>query len=506
MSAKSVVEFTTGQPGSGKSYRRCAWLILKRVLNPEDKTINKIWSNYPIMFEPWTDGHGVEQPGLLKMAEDLYGLDEWEVRDKVRVFPPDEVDTWFRYDAKQEPRGPWSYFGENDLHVDGWHIAIDEIHNFCPRGDSKIQTEWNKWLGEIRHEGATIEFITQHPSKVGPAISKHAGIRRQLVTSAGRRDFLFNIPLSDWYNLGTVIGREYRASVWEIEEREVLGKWQVSDQFPFWFDPKYYGCYNTSSASNATGRSGAGGEVKVYQTMTKPAVVKWFLVRNWWRFFYNKTFGMLSFVLFIMFVASNLDTLLPYFKTAMRTKKASAVEADENAAREKLEETQRKELARYEDDQLRREMEKRLQVQNERIEKVVAFADEYDGTDFIVAMTPDHVVFASGQRAVVGDDVRLIDGTILKLVRIEYPRRRVHYDDGSMGWMYNDFGMLSRASKATERSKSVRKYLFAGEVGRLEKSDAGSTGQSEDSGADNDFNGVVGDRGLLPVPGGETQR
>ena len=53
--ARTVIEFTTGQPGSGKSYRRCAWLIVDRVLNPKEPEIDKLWSNYPVMFEPQAD-------------------------------------------------------------------------------------------------------------------------------------------------------------------------------------------------------------------------------------------------------------------------------------------------------------------------------------------------------------------------------------------------------------------------------------------------------------------
>ena len=234
-----VVEFTTGAPGTGKTYRRAGHFIVNELLDPKCPSADRIWCNYPIEFESWTDGHGIEQKGLYAIANEKYGLEEFEVDEKVRVFPKEVVESWLRFDTSSKAIvTPSDFFNDNEIKLDACHIAIDEIHNFCPSADKIAATSWSKWLGEIRHEGATIEFLSQHPSKVSKAIINHAALRRQMVHSGLRRDWWVNIQLEDWYNVGTVIGRKYRPSVWEVEEREVLGKWKVSSQVPFWFRPE----------------------------------------------------------------------------------------------------------------------------------------------------------------------------------------------------------------------------------------------------------------------------
>lgn len=475
----AVIEFTTGPVGSGKSYRRCAYFIVNELLNPKLPSAKGIWCNYPIMFEPWVDAKGVERGGLIQVVLAKYPeMTEEEIRSRVKVFPPEVVESWSRAGkTHRDPViGPWDYFNENEVEKDGWHVAIDEIHNFAPHKDKKARLAWSVWLGEIRHEGVTIEFVTQKPTKVNMAIRDHAEVRRFLVKRSEDTDPYFGIILDDWYQLGTVFGKEYKPSVWQIEQREVMGKWSPRGMpLPFWFDPELFACYNTHSASNATGASGGGAE-KPYELLSKLGLVAWFMRRNWFRFFCNKTVPRLAFVVGLLVFALNMGRIMSFVGKMRGTNPpAAALKAGGNGSppvassvddrgddlgedRNELDANRIAEL-----EALLEAASVELELASERTEAVVEFAQNASGGTFVVGMSDSLVVYANGQRGRVGDTVSDVFGVKREIERIEFDERKVFYFDGGFDLFRPDFGMLERVSKSRSDAAELREYLRTGE-------------------------------------------
>src|SRR5581483_6038793 len=183
---------------------------------------------------------------------------------------------------KDAPYGPWNTFADEDL--SGWHLAIDEIHNYVPKagiGCRRIAAAWSKWLGELRHRGATIEFLSQAPAKVSSAIENEAEIRYELVSSKHRPDPFLGVKMEYWYQLQAKLTGIYRPSCWQQELRNVNGKWTVQEESPFWFDDELFGVYDTWSAPIAGGHKGSTGK-QPYQLYSLPRLLAWFWWSNAW--------------------------------------------------------------------------------------------------------------------------------------------------------------------------------------------------------------------------------
>ena len=453
----TIVEFTTGEPGAGKSYRRCAHFIVNVLLNPNEAGPKGIWCNYPIEFDPWVDKYGVEQPGLIEFIAVKYGEEVAdEVEDRVKVFPPEEVASWKPPRKGQPVRGPWSFFEENDIDTGGWHVAIDEIHNFAPKGNRKVEEAWGEWMGEIRHEGLTIEFLTQDPDEVTRKIQGRAGVRRELVRSVERRDPYFKIKLGDWYQFGTIFGQPYRPSCWEVAKRKVMSKWVVSDEMPFWFKPDLYGVYDSHSASNKTNRSGATAEL-AYQRFGKVRLFFWFFRKNWMRFVFNPTVPRALFIIGLIMLSMNYGRIVAWWTGKQQNKVSQGkVESFEGPSAE---------LPQFESnpallavDQAKLEL-KMLQAEHEvMVERLVRSLDAVDGIDQVLGMAPGVVFLADGRSVSVGDTIDMVTGETKTIKAIDYENRRIEFDTG-VELYGSDFGMLDRVSGARTSSAKLREVL-----------------------------------------------
>lgn len=280
MGQRSTVMFTTGPAGSGKSFCRCARFLLTEYLpNNEGTHI----SNFPVQFDPWVDGAGQGRTGLIALAGDMLGMDEETVRRRVERIPDEVTNGWrnehlVKGNNNQPVHGPWEYFHERDL--SGCHLAIDEIHNFCGvHSPPRVKREWQKWLGELRHRGATIEFLSQHEAKVAKEIQLEAEVRLVLIPQEQRPDPVFGIKLYYWYNLFAKATGIWRPSVWVYEQRQVAGKWEVEGRDRWYYDGKLFGAYDSWSAPIAGGTAGTTGK-KEYQTKSWPALLLWFFWVN----------------------------------------------------------------------------------------------------------------------------------------------------------------------------------------------------------------------------------
>jgi hypothetical protein len=260
MGARSVITLTTGPAGSGKTYVRCARFLVDEWL-PERSGVH--YSNFPVFRER-----------VAEFVAKKLGKTADEYLDRIQIIPESVLNTWVSGQS-----GPWDYF--KDRCLDGCHIAIDECHNFCgAKSNHKIRQRWQAWLGEIRHQGATVEFLSQSPEKVAREIHYEAGLRLSLVNSEDRRDPFLGILLGDWYELRAgFITREYETTVWEVERRAVDGKWIEQNKRVFALDPFYFEFYDSFSTPVQGGHK-ATGQAREFQKRTRRGLLWWFFKRN----------------------------------------------------------------------------------------------------------------------------------------------------------------------------------------------------------------------------------
>lgn len=216
-------------------------------------------SNFPVKLDPWTDANGIERRGLLSLAADR-GHDPDTVRAKVRTIDPEEMRRWENQGfTRGEPYGPWNTF--QDVEIAGWHIAIDECHHYCGEtSPPAVKRRWQKWLGELRHQGATVEFLSQHEKKVADVIKNEAEMRYELVNGEHRRDPILGIKLYVWYNIRAKLGLGWKPASWQLEKHQQDGKWVTIEEAPFTFDSEYYGAYDSYAAPIAGGTAGSSGK------------------------------------------------------------------------------------------------------------------------------------------------------------------------------------------------------------------------------------------------------
>ena len=454
MGQRSVVVYTTGEPGSGKSYRRCAHFLIKEFL-PNGDPSSVFWSNYPVKFEDWTDGNGEDRQGLFSLAEEI-GIERDEVEDRVKVFPPDEVNAWRPEDKSAKPRGPWSFFEENEISISNTHIAIDEIHNFCPVRYQGAEKAWQDWLGEIRHEGATVEFLTQSPKKVGQAIEMHAGLRRELTPGKLDRDPFFNIQLDDWYNFWTIFGKQYKPGINQVDSRQKRGKWEVVEVMPFWFDPKLYGAYDSFSAPMRRGAGqGAAAQLEPYQQMGKVALFFWFFRRNAWRLFVNRTVPRLAFVVGLMVLVFNFTRIIDWVQQVHKSSNGRPVTDEEKKKAEPT--TQVTEPVAPVPGEIETKAEN-SGIDEELAELIDLHVTKMVAASEIVGLSPGKVIFADGRIASVGESVR-IGLEELRISGIDYEKRMVHFDGGFHLHFQRDHGMSQAMARARNEAANLRSAL-----------------------------------------------
>jgi len=260
MGARSVITLTTGPAGSGKTYVRCSRFLCDEWL-PE--RIGVHYSNFPVFRDK-----------VAEFVAKRTGKAQEELLERMQIIPDQVLATWITGQS-----GPWDYFREKNL--DGCHIAIDECHNFCgAKTHHRVRQRWQAWLGEIRHQGATVEFLSQSPEKVAKEIHYEAGLRLSLVNSEDRRDPFLGILLGDWYELkAKFITGDYQTVVWEIERRNVDGKWVQQNKRMFTLDPLYFELYDSFSRPVQGGEK-AHGQPRDFQKRSRSGLVWWFFKRN----------------------------------------------------------------------------------------------------------------------------------------------------------------------------------------------------------------------------------
>lgn len=278
MASRTVVTLTTGEAGSGKSYARCAQFITDRFLRDHD---GPHVSNFPLGVVPEDHSFPPEYEGetfrerIARSAAKRHRLDESELLERIELIPAEELVRWETGES-----GPWEYFEGRNLQ--DMHIAIDEVHNYCPsKGEARRRERWQQWLGEIRHQGATVEFMTQTLMKAAKELRDEAGLHIEVKNTETERDPLFGILLGDWYELraGFITGR-YSSNVMEQERRSADGRsrnWTARRIFAL--DPWYFRFYDSFSKPQKGGNRGRA-QRRQFEKLSRAKLLWWFISSN----------------------------------------------------------------------------------------------------------------------------------------------------------------------------------------------------------------------------------
>lgn len=266
----ATVMSTTGAPGTGKTYYRCARFVIDWWL-PEEKGVH--YSNFPINL----DALQAKYP---------------EAVERVHVIPEEELKAWMDFESG---RGPWTYF--NGVDIQGAHFALDECHLWLPRqgeGSQKNAKRWGDWLREIRHSQCTVEFLTQDPGQVHKVVEMLAAVRLQLVNPEDQRDPIFGVQLGDWAELRAYFTGSYEVTIWQLEQRRVLEKWIHGETQRFTLDPYYFQFYDSYNSSIKSKKVDEDDE----EVKAKPTKLREFQKRSrlgfWWWFFKRNAFRLAS--------------------------------------------------------------------------------------------------------------------------------------------------------------------------------------------------------------------
>jgi hypothetical protein len=217
------------------------------------------------------------------------GVEPQEVAERIVLLQREQLVAW------QDGRGgPWEI---KEL-ADGNDFILDECHLFCSKRRKNNIAEWERWLGEVRHEGwRRIVFVTQDESKVGQPITAHAELRFELTNSERLRDPFLKIPLSYWYELIASFTREYSLSVVLTEYRRVKGRLREQHAERFRIDPNWFEFYRSYEAAGGGAGAGEGGSRVVREFERRPVLLPcriegrltlpvwlWVARVHWWRF------------------------------------------------------------------------------------------------------------------------------------------------------------------------------------------------------------------------------
>ena len=277
--ARPQITLVVGVSGSGKSYCRCVRFLLEDWL-PNYDGIH--YSNFPLGLVSESTAHTSHYEGetfidrIAQAALKMHGIPLEETKRRIQLIPRDEMKQWTKCG-----HGPWNYFSDKDL--SGCHVAIDEIHNFCPsKSKPRHRDMWGEWLGELRHQGATAELITQNVGKLAKSIQDESDYRIRLKSSALERDPIFKIQLSDWYELAAAFTGRMPYIFIELEEhRESSQRWEVKDKRVFPVKYEYFDFYNSYEKPAKRGRAGTAS-LPQFKRRGRLGVFPWFFFRHPW--------------------------------------------------------------------------------------------------------------------------------------------------------------------------------------------------------------------------------
>lgn len=267
--AQTVVLLTTAAMGVGKTYCRGPVFVATE----------------------WLPFHSGQHVSNLPLFPDKIAAyckrrykDDYRAEQRIRRIPEEVFQKWIEPEGVA---GPWDFFGTDEWPLAGTHIAIDEAHLCIPRVKCVQRRRlWNAWLAEIRHAGATIEFISQHIDRMDEDVRKVCSVRITLTPRDSDRDPIFGIQVADWYELKALLTREWNPCVVQFEKRQTDTKWETVQRKRIELSSTFYALYD--SYSKPMGVQTESGEVVAdvaglheFQKRSFFGVLWWFWRRNW---------------------------------------------------------------------------------------------------------------------------------------------------------------------------------------------------------------------------------
>lgn len=278
----STIILTTGVPGSGKTYIRCARFLVDDFLMTRKGGVH--YSNFPVNVDIVADyvhARLKSRSGffyrLLHRNFILPSVDD--IKSRIVVIPDDVLSSW-----RSEGSGPWDYF--KDLDLSGCHIALDEIHEIVKvSSTADYIAKWDEFLGTIRHRGCNFEGLTQDIKSVHTCFKSRANIRYELIPCEDLRDPFFSIRLYDWYQLKAGFFGEFHKTVFLVEKmKQSTGFFKEIHRRRFFITPDYFRFYDSynKTLSQGDGFENSDFEFRYeYQEKSKLGLVLWFIQRNY---------------------------------------------------------------------------------------------------------------------------------------------------------------------------------------------------------------------------------
>jgi hypothetical protein len=348
------------------------------------------------------------------------------------------------------PVGIWTYFEEID--ISNSRIVIDEIHNFC--GDSTprtIKREWSKWLGEIRHRGATFRCISQAPEKVAKEIKREAQVELTLWNTAGEKDCFFKIELGDWMELyAGILGGTYRTAVFETTILKNGHKKNRREKPRFFtIKPEYFELYDSFSAPIAHGGKKFEGFQHEYEKRTKAELLKWFIQKNIYQISTKAIICslVLSFMVYVyafngheqiikgLMSAMNMGN--PYKKNKKK-KSGNKKFTVKNTVKKKQDEPppeiyKNNPIAKKlstKNRELKTKIEQ-IEIENEKLKKQIEEQSK------IILLTPKSIILNSGQEYLINETIKNGKYKNKKIIEIDWKKRNVKFEDNTIINMCN---------------------------------------------------------------------
>lgn len=468
MAKRPTIQFTTGTSGSGKSYVRCARFLCNDFLV---NSTGKHYSNFPLGIVPETHAYPPQYEGetfadrIARHVHKKTGQDVDAIKERICTIPEDELKKW-----KKGTSGPDEFFVDIDL--SRCHVAIDEIHNYCGRhAKTPDKIRWQELLGEIRHRGATVECISQHPQKVAREIIYEAEIQNLLVSGDHKKDPFFRIKMSYWYELLGAITKTYTPKVWLQERRQIFGRWIPNGTKRFELVNYYFQFYDSFSAPQGGGGDGAPGEQHEFEKRSKSGLLWWFTKENPMEL--ARGFGIIALILFLFsggmgkIMVAFVDRLSGYGMPNATAEAEGAtpptpidVPADEPETlgtiyyptstpdafnQPPLEALQTADHApatpdtAQESQELQDELDAAYAALKHQTDELAQARTELDQSrdrrrreSALVLLTPDRAVFRNGYEYQVGERIDFGDFEGHTIVYIDYYRRALHLSDGNL--------------------------------------------------------------------------
>ncbi|QQE10821.1 hypothetical protein JD969_15120 [Planctomycetota bacterium] len=446
---EEVILYTTGTPGSGKTFYRCARYLVDHVLPDTDMYFI---SNYPIGRVDEGTTHVPNYEGeryidrIAKYVAKKTKKPEEEYLNRLEVIPEDELDKW-----KTGHSGPWLYFADREF--EDVYLALDEIHEYCGRHhDAQHRKKWQNWISQIRHEGVGhFEFVTQSPEKVAKEMGWDTGIRMRVIGCGDLKDRLFGIKWLYWWELFAMISGHYIKTSLLLTQKKDDRTWRTIDVEKIKLDSFYFQFYDTHSKSGNKKQAKSAKKYE-YQKRTKLGLLWWFIKKNlkplsirvfvlavlWWLSFGGGVSWMMDTVHMRLYKVMGME---PPGKKEVLTPEQKV----EREVSEKVDVKTKRMNATIESLKLQLEQESESRLE---------FEGYLRGLSQVMAIGEGYVVFRDGGLYSEGDliETGYYDGKRIKA--IEFKKRVCRLDDGTVLRLFGD--RLRRSEEEAKQPQSRR--------------------------------------------------